>query len=54
MSFSELSTPDESRGWKGLLVHVLDSEVLLDHDLGVELDPLHGYDSSDVRSYLIH
>ncbi len=50
MSFSELSTPDESRGWKGLLVHVLDSEVL-DHDLGVELDPLHGY---DVRSYLVH
>jgi hypothetical protein len=28
-------------------VHVL---VVLDHDLGVELDPLHGY----VRSYLVH
>jgi hypothetical protein len=38
--FKFFSTPDESRGWRGLLVpHVLDSEVL-DHDLGVELDPL--------------
>ncbi len=46
MSLSEFSTPDESRGWKGLLVHVLE---VLAHDLGVELDPLHGY----VRSYLV-
>ena len=43
------SPPSRSRGREGLLVHVL--EVLDDaSDLGIELDPPHGY----VRSHLVH
>ena len=36
----QLHPPSRSRGREGLLVHVLE---FLDHDLGAELDLLHGY-----------
>jgi hypothetical protein len=52
----QLRSPSRSGGQKGFLVHALEildhasTREVLDDDLGVKLDPVHGY----VRSYLVH